>query len=139
MYVDMRHHYSVTALVNSSVCFIDANAIKEIVRKNPVFAEAFIRECASKQLDTFNWFTVLTQKNMEGRIAEALLYLHSNVFKKEKIEHLSKQDYAELTGMTKESAIRVLKEFKDDGIIYENHSGIEVLDAKALKQIAANG
>ncbi len=139
MYVDMRHHYSITALVDSSVCFIDANSIKEIVRSNPVFADAFIKECATRQLYIFHRFTVLTQKNMEGRIAEALLYLHENVYQKKKIEYLSKQDIAELTGMTKESAIRVLKEFKDEGIIYENHSGIEVVNEKNLLQIAANG
>ncbi len=139
MYVDMRHHYSITALLDSSVCFIDAHSLKEVIRKNPVFADAFIKECATRQLFTFNRFTVLTQKNMEGRIAEALLYLHDDIYNKEKIEHLSKQDIAELTGMTKESAIRVLKELKDEGIIHENHSGIEVIDEKALHQIAANG
>jgi len=139
MHVDMRHHYSIMALVDCSVCFIDANALKDIIRKNPTFADAFMKDCSSRTLYTFNRFLILTQKNMEGRIAEALMYLHENVYNKVKIEHLTKQDFAELTGMTKESAIRVLKDFKDEGLIHENHSGIEVINEKALQQIAANG
>jgi len=139
MHVDMRHHYSIMALVDCSVCFIDANALKDIIRKNPIFADAFMKDCSSRTLYTFNRFLILTQKNMEGRIAEALMYLHENVYNKVKIEHLTKQDFAELTGMTKESAIRVLKDFKDEGLIHENHSGIEVINEKALQQIAANG
>ncbi len=139
MYVDMRHHYSVMALVDCSVCFIDANSFKGIIRKNPIFADAFLRECSSRTLYTFNRFLILTQKNMEGRIAEAIIYLHENVYNNGKIEYLTKQDFAELTGMTKESAIRVMKDFKDEGIILEEHNTIDILNEKALRQIAANG
>jgi hypothetical protein len=36
--------------------------------------------------------------------------------------------------MTRESAIRVLKDFKDEGIIDEHEKEIEILDAKALEK-----
>jgi CRP-like cAMP-binding protein len=76
---------------------------------------------------------------MEGRMAECLLYLSEVILENNEIEHISKQDLAEITAMTKESAIRVLKEFKDDGIIENSNKRLEILDKPALKQIALYG
>ena len=41
--------------------------------------------------------------------------------------------------MTKESAIRVIKEFKDDGLIEVNGKSIIVKDHKGLEMIARHG
>ena len=55
---------------------------------------------------------------MHGRIADALLYLSKDVYHNNTFQTLlSRQDIADLSAMTKESAIRILKEFKDEGII----------------------
>jgi hypothetical protein len=41
--------------------------------------------------------------------------------------------------MTKESAIRVLKDFKEDGLIEIIDQKISILDQKALEQVALHG
>ena len=72
-------------------------------------------------------------------MADSILYLKDEVFHNGTIKNIPKQDLAELTAMTKESAIRVLKEFKDEGHIEINGKTISILNKKALQQIALRG
>ena len=136
MYSDMRHHCSLMAVEDSGVCLIDIQTVKTLLRQNPVFQEEFIKEFSSRYVSTVNHFVILTQKNMEGRIAEAILYLYRHVFDRGAIRHVSKQDLADLTAMTKESALRVMKEFKLEGVVEEDNNEIHLLDEKALTRIA---
>jgi len=139
MYVDMRHHSTLMALVDTKACFIDVNIFKDVIRLNSIFAEEFIKKFSERNLHTFGQFVTLTQKNMEGRIAEALLYLKNNVFKNGSIKHISKQEIADLTGLTKESTIRVMKDFKSELVIDEKNREIEILDEKVLQKYADLG
>ncbi len=139
VFVDQRHHSSLMAVTDCGACFIEINAFKSVLRTNATFMEAYIKEHSQRVMHTYQQFAVLTQKNMEGRMAESILYLNNQVFRNGVIKNVSKQDLAELTAMTKESAIRVLKEFKEDGLIeIENHN-ISILDQKALQQVALHG
>lgn len=139
VFVDQRHHSSLMAVTDCGACFIEINAFKKVLRSNAVFMEAYIKSHSERVLHTYQQFAVLTQKNMEGRMAELILYLNNQVFRNGVIKNVSKQDLAELTAMTKESAIRVLKEFKEDGIIEIVDHGISILDHKALQQVALHG
>ena len=139
MYVDMRHHSSLMALVDSRACFIDVNVFKEVIRKNSIFAEEFIRCFSQDSIHTFGQFVTLTQKNMEGRIAEALLYLKNVVFKNGSIKFITRQEIADLTGLTKESTIRVMKEFKNECVIDEEDKEIIILNENVLQKYADLG
>ena len=82
----------------------------------------------------------LTHKQMHGRIADALLYLSNEIYANSIFEvHLSRQDLAEMTAMTKESAIRILKELKDDNIIDYDNNRFTILNENALNQISLRG
>ena len=139
VFIDQRHHSSLMAVTDCGACFIEINAFKTILRSNATFMEAYIKEYSERVLHTYQQFSVLTQKNMEGRMAESIIYLNDHVFKNAVIKDVSKQDLAELTAMTKESAIRVLKEFKDDGLIEIIDQKISILNQKALEQVAMHG
>jgi len=139
IYVDMRHYSSLMALVDTKACFIDVNVFKEVIRKNSVFAEEFIRCFSRNNIHTFGQFVTLTQKNMEGRIAEALLYLKNDIFKNGSIRHITRQEIADLTGLTKESTIRVMKEFKNECVIDEEDKEILILNEEALQKYAELG
>lgn len=139
VFVDQRHHSSLMAVTDCGACFVEISAFKSVLRSNPVFMEAYIQEYSKRVLHTYKQFSILTQKNMEGRMAESILYLNDHVFQNGVIKNVSKQDLAELTAMTKESAIRVLKDFKEDGIIEIVDHSISILDQKALQQVALHG
>ena len=139
MYVDMRHHSSLMALVDTRACFIDVNVFKEVIRNNSIFAEEFIRSFSQDNIHTFGQFVTLTQKNMEGRIAEALLYLKNDVFKNGAIKYITRQEIADLTGLTKESTIRVMKELKNECVIDEEDKEIIILNEVVLQKYADLG
>ena len=91
-------------------------------------------------INNFRKFVSLTQKQMPGRIADALLYLVEDVYKTNPVKlTISRQDLADLTAMSKESAIRILKQFKMEKIINSDKTTLEVIDMEQLKRISELG
>jgi CRP/FNR family transcriptional regulator len=77
---------------------------------------------------------------MHGRMADALIHLSTEIYKSEFIsDEISRMDIAEFTCMSKDSAIRVLKEFERDRIISLQGKQIEILDTQKLVEIADKG
>lgn len=139
MYYDQRHHYSVIALVDLSACFIDMNVFKQVIHTNSDFASEFLKEFSKNMLSTYDRLVSLTQKNTPGRMAEALLYLANDIFEDNQFDPLiTKTDLAELTGMAKDSAVKILREFKEDKLI-ETDKGIKILNQPALMKISEFG
>jgi len=140
IYVDMRYHYSVTALEETTVCFIDVVNFKKLIRMNPDFAEAFIHYCGTCSNSTFERFVSITQKQMHGRIADVLIYLAEKIYNTLTfVISLSRQDIAEFSGMSKDSAIRILKEFESEGIIQSIGKKIIINKIDLLKEISLRG
>lgn len=139
-YVDNRHHYSFAAITDVTVCFVDINIIKELVHRNPIFAEGYLKDVSRKSLNTFNKLASLTQKKMHGRLAEGIIYLSEQIYKANEFNCiLSRQELGELTGMTKESVVRLLKEFNDEGIVKVDNTQMEILNLTKLKKIMVSG
>ncbi|MBC8343222.1 MAG: Crp/Fnr family transcriptional regulator, partial [Bacteroidetes bacterium] len=138
--VDNMHHFSVSAITDSTACFIDINEYKKSLNNNTEFAIASLKEINSQHIENFNKFISLTQKQMQGRIADAIIYLSDEIFNSNSYDMtISRQDLADLTAMSKESAIRILKEFKDDKIIQLNHNKIEILNVDKLRRFSEIG
>ena len=140
IYVDNRHHYSASAVEDSTACLVDVNTFKQIMRGNPDFAYEFIRRISIMTIFNFEQFISLTQKQMNGRIADALFYLSDQIYGKNPFEMtISRQDLADLSGMSKESAIRILKEFKDEEILTVKGNSLHILNPQQLKKISETG
>ena len=139
IFIDQRHHSSLVAVTDCEACFIEINAFKTLLRKNWLFMESYLKEHSLRALHIYNQFVLLTQKNMEGRMAESILYLSEHIFENGVIHNISNLDLSELTAMTRESAIRVLKEFKEDKLIEVQNHSINILDNTALQNIALHG
>ena len=140
IYLDLMHHYSVTALVESSVCFIDIHVFKKIIKQNILFAGEFMKDFSRNTLSVYNRLISLTQKQMPGRMSDTLLYLFDDIFESNKFPMLvSKQDLADLSAMSKDSAVKVLREFQKEGLIRITDHEMEILDAGALKKISRIG
>jgi CRP/FNR family transcriptional regulator len=52
---------------------------------------------------------------------------------------LSRQDISEFSGMSKDSAIRILKEFENEGIIQATGKNISIIKMNLLKEISIKG
>ena len=138
--VDYRHHFSVSALTEARACFIDINAFEEMIRRNPQFSMEFIKFLNTTTIKYFDKIQSLTQKHMHGRIADSLLYLARTIYNETNFQtELNRQELADMSAMTKESAIRILKEFKDDGIIDYNGNSFNILKSEQLESISVTG
>jgi CRP/FNR family transcriptional regulator, polysaccharide utilization system transcription regulator len=140
LYLDGRHKYSLAALVDSIVCFIDTRPFKELVKSNSSFAESLIEDLSMKDLRLMQRYVNISIKQSHGRMAEILLYLSNTVFRNNEFDIiLSRQELADITGMSKEGAIRILKEFKNDGLIECDNQIFKILDSKRLEEISLIG
>ncbi|MCF8301750.1 MAG: Crp/Fnr family transcriptional regulator [Bacteroidales bacterium] len=140
MYVDFIHHFSVAALTDVQTCFIDVNSLEKIMKMNQNLALNILKKNNIQGIQNFKKFINLTQKHMSGRIADALLYLADEIHNATSFETpLSRQDIADLTSMSKESAIRILKEFKDARIIELSNNHFTIHDREALVKISDKG
>lgn len=140
LFTDNLQHYSVVTLRRTMACYIDMYAFKELLVQNKEFLISFIQHINLQSIRMFDKLLNLTQKQMPGRIADLIIYLSKSVYEKDKFElELSRQDIADFTAMTKESAIRVLKEFKDSGIINLEGNRLEIINLATLEQISRTG
>ena len=140
IYVDSRHHFSAAAVEDSTACLVDVNAYKQIIRGNPDFAEEFIKRVSLQAIFNFDQFISLTQKQMNGRIADALFYLSEKIYCSNPFKMtISRQDLADLSGMSKESAIRILKEFKEEGILSVTGNSFHIVNLTQLRKISETG
>jgi CRP/FNR family transcriptional regulator len=140
LYVDQMHHYTVTALVDTTVCFIDIKHFKALIDQNIDFAHAFMKHYSINTLAVYKRLVNLTQKQMPGRMADTLLYLSEQIFETLKFNlHLTKQDLADLSGMSKDSAVKTLREFQNSGIINLSEQEIEILNMTELNRVSRIG
>lgn len=140
IYSDQMHHFSAMAIEDSVACMVDLVTFKNIIRNNPDFAEDFLRKVSLQSIYNYELFISLTQKQMPGRIADVLLYLKNKVYECNPFHTtLSRQDLADMSGMSKESAIRILREFKDEGIIQVNGNDFEISNPEQLIKISQTG
>ena len=87
-----------------------------------------------------NNFIKLSSRNLRGRLAYIILNFSDNIYKTDSFDlPLSRKEIAELIGMTVENVIRILSEFKKDGIINIDGKSIDILDKKKLQMISEFG
>ena len=140
IYLDQMHHYTVMALIETSVCLIDMHIFREIISTNRKFAEAFMKDFSRNTLIVYNRLISLTQKQMPGRMADSLLYLFEEIFENDHFPMaLSKQDLADLSAMSRDSALKVLRSFEHEGIIRFDDKELCLLDKPGLKKISRIG
>jgi len=132
--------YSAVALNEAEICMIDKEGLKQLLLSNKDFALSITTQNIRCEGFLFNLISSISQKQMRGKLATALLYLSSADFVKEDIfRHLSRQDIAEFASITTESAIRYLKEFEKEGMVLLKGKDIQITDQFRLNDLAQKG
>lgn len=135
-----KHRYSVVAVQETLVCFIDKDNFSKVLNTNGLFSEKVLVHCSGNYLSALERMVGLSQKQMHGRIADALIYLSKEIYRTDVIgSEISRQDMADYTSMSKDSAIRILKELERDGIIALDGKKIEILSDQRLQEISQRG
>lgn len=139
-YTDKRHHFTAIACEDTTVCLVSSDIFQELVKTNHDFANDFISKISSQAIHLCNQLTNLTHKQIPGRMADTLLRLSQVVYKSNPFTScLSRQDMADMCGMTKESVVRALKTFKDENIIAVDGNTIHLLNIPMLETISKIG
>jgi CRP/FNR family transcriptional regulator len=132
--------YSAATYTDSVIEMIDINIFKQLIRENAKFAYRVINVLNENTVQIYGRFFCLTNKQLHGRVADILLCLANRIFKTvEFILPLSRNELAELTNMSTESVIRVLKDFNEDGLISITGKSIKILNYDMLSRISEAG
>ena len=140
LFVDEVRHFTVQAVTAVECCFIDSDKIYELVSTNNQFAFELLKLNNRQNIQMLNNLVGITQKYMPGRVADLLLYLKNEIFFSNPFDsHLSRQELADMSGMTMESFIRILKEFNTSSIISVDGGNIHIIDEESLAKISKKG
>lgn len=134
-----NYSYSVTALEDTRICMIDLSIIKKLYLENHEFLISLNRAFGKSVATIMNKIITLNQKNIRGRVADSLLYLsklnNSDVFQ----IFLTRKELGELSAISEENTVRLLTEFRKEGIIEMNGKEIQILDKRLLTKISEVG
>jgi CRP/FNR family transcriptional regulator, polysaccharide utilization system transcription regulator len=132
--------YSISTYTESAVRLIDIQIFKQLLKQNPLFGYRILNILNESTSQSYGRFFSLTHKQLHGRLADILLCLSRKIFKSESFDlPLTRSDLSDLTSMSTESVIRIMKDFKDDGIIDINNKSITLIDVPRLDNISARG
>ncbi|MDO6758704.1 Crp/Fnr family transcriptional regulator [Tamlana sp. 2_MG-2023] len=127
-----------TALNDMEVCFIPKSEIFADLQKNPKFSFEVLKDMAHDLRDSDDIIVNMAQKSVRQRLAETLIYIHEN-FGTNPDDTLSvllsREDYAGIVGTATESAIRVLSQFKKEGLIEAVGKYIKIIDFAGLERV----
>ena len=134
------NQYSVTALSDVEVCYIDLNTFHTIIKDNYEFTNEIITEFCRNELESFQRCANRTQKQLRGNMADALLEFSDNIFKSDTFTlPLSQAEFANLVDTSRESVSRVMTEFDKDGILKITGKEISIINKKSLIKISQTG
>ena len=137
---DKVNNYSATAITDTEVCFIDINVFKEFIATNKEFAYEIIVNLCKNELNHFHRCVNQLQKQSPGRVAETLLFFADEIFESDVFDlPLSRHEFGDLTGNSRENVSRILSDLDKEGIIKIKGKSISILDRKKLFSISKNG
>ncbi len=132
--------YSISTYTDSVVRLVDIQIFKQLLQQNPLFSYRILNVLNESTSQAYGRFFSLTHKQLHGRLADILLCLSRKIFHSEYFDlPLSRSDLSDLTSMSTESVIRIMKDFKDNKIIDISNRSITLLDIARLESISATG
>lgn len=132
---DESANLSAVAVNDMEVCFIPKSEIVHGLESNVNFSMKMLKEMAEELKLADNVIVDMAQKSVKQRLADTLLYLQDNFGEDDEgflNIVLSREDYANIVGTATESAIRILSQFKKEGLITAKGKRIKIEDSKAL-------
>jgi CRP-like cAMP-binding protein len=124
---------SAMALEDSELTVIPRHDFLTLLHGHPEISRTFVsmlcKKIAEKEAQLLN----LAYNSVRQRTAEALLKIHT--LKEKDLVSISRDDLAKMVGTASESVIRVLSDFREEGIISIDGGKINVLHPHKLEQV----
>jgi CRP/FNR family transcriptional regulator len=141
---ERKYSASATTLEDSIVCFINKDIFLKITEKYPNITQCMLILLSELLEQAESRMTSMAQKPVRERLAESLLLLN-NVFHTETGScrllnedatiSLSREDLANIVGTATETVIRLISDFKSEGLIDVEGRKITLSDIDGLKRV----
>lgn len=137
MYTDQHFQYSVMALTDVKVCLIEIQEFQKKVLENGNLGAVLITDLNKRSHYLYQRIIALTRKQAHGRIADIILCLAGRIFESDEFVIPCKQkELADMAAISPESLSRILKDFKEDGVVTISGKQVTVIDRKKLEMIS---
>lgn len=132
--------FSLVAMEACEVCLIDSKALRNLASKHADFVLSMCEQTMEMfQASIFN-FISLAHNQVNGRIADVLLYLWNDVYLHDPEQFIiTRKELAEFAACSHENVITTLSKFNKEGIITLDSKKIRVNDVKKLNEISKKG
>lgn len=133
-------NYSSVAITDCQVFLVEKQAISKVTKQNGSFGFNIIKRYCEQNTNLIDTVRNLMYKQMNGRMADTLLYIDSLKTEKPEIfQLLSRKDLADFAGISTESAVKLLKSFEKDGLIKLHEKDIQLIQHAVLTEISRKG
>ncbi len=140
IYNENIFNYSASALTDTKAYLIEKEIMLHVLESNALFASKIMKNYCRQNNFLFTALQNLIYKQMNGRMADALLYIAGENYKNESVfPLLSRKDIAEFAGTSTESAVKILKAFEKEGIIKLEEKEVIILQKEKLEDISRRG
>lgn len=132
--------YSVSAITECQAYLIEKGPMTRVIKQNGQFGLGLIRRYCEQNNNLLSIIGSLNYKQMNGRLAEILLYMDSLKTESPEIfQLLSRKDLADFAGISTESTVKLLKTFEKDGLIELHDKDIILKNHSSLSEISLRG
>jgi len=134
MLSDKTYNVDAKMLEDASIGYIQKSDFLKAINNNEKLRNTVIRVLSKELQDRADLLTTMAQKTVRQRTALALILL-DDIYKGASV-NLSRDDLANFVGTATETVIRLLREFKKDGILDIHGRKITILNIERLIELS---
>ena len=132
---------SAAALEESQIAFIPKEDFLEVLEKSKVLPQRLLKTLSHEFFVLANSIVLFAQRSVRERFAMQLVLMREkykeNFTQGMAVEiNMSREDLASLVGTTRENILRILKDFKEEGILETKGRKIIITDVNKLLAVA---
>lgn len=143
LFSDSGYNASAICVEDSELTFVPRDTLIEAVHNNKDLSFQIIQMLAEDLRRADLHLTSLAQKPVRERVAEALIFIKETYGFEEDGKTLqaqfSREEIANIVGTATENTIRVLSDFKKEGLVILDKKKISIPDLPNLEKIANGG
>ena len=138
----IRHEPACTSIETHSeaiLCYIPDSVLLNLIRNNSGFAYDMMQIACKELGDSNRYIRDIAQKSVKERLAEILLLIADDFGIEQDGSlklNITREDLSNFVGTATETVIRLLSDYKNDGLIEVKGRKIKLLNIEKLKTIA---
>lgn len=140
VFANKIHSYAVTALSDTTACFIAYDGYEHLIQNNGSFALEVMKTLSTDIVEHYRIFVDKINKQLNARFADALIYFSRHIYESDTIEiPLTRTELGDYIGTSRETVTRIIHDFQEDGVIKVEGKSITLLKMDLLHKISQAG